>query len=319
MKIRPEDPYATYSIVAKDPQTDEFGVAVQTHQMTVGNFVPWLEAGVGALATQALGNIRFGPMGLALLRQGIPALRVVDALVATDEQAIHRQLALVDSEGRVAAWTGEGCIEHAAHYTGDGYAVQANMMTKETVVDAMAGAYEGAAGDLAQRMMKALEAAQVEEGDIRGMQSAALKVVPGKPPTFSDPVEWRPRYDLRVDEHEDPISELSRLVRLRRAQLVDQDGHRALDDGDTQAALTHWAEARTLAPELEELAYWQGLALADEPADVDKAVDILRPMLLEDPRREHWIELIGRVDQAGLFERQGAAQDLMEALSDLVE
>lgn len=319
MKIRPENNYATYSIVAKDPDSGEFGVAVQTHQMTVGNFVPWLEAGVGALATQALGNIRFGPMGLALLRQGIPAVRVVDGLVATDEEAIHRQLALVDSEGRVAAWTGEGCIEHAAHYTGDGYAVQANMMTKATVVDAMAGAYEGAAGDLAIRMMKALEAAQVEEGDIRGMQSAALKVVPGEPPTFSDPAEWRPRYDLRVDEHEDPISELSRLVRLRRAQLVDQDGHRALDEGDKQAALTHWAEARTLAPELEELAYWQGLTLADEPGDVDDAVDILRPMLVEDPRREHWLDLIGRVDRAGLFERQDTAQDLMEALSDLAE
>lgn len=319
MKIRPENNYATYSIVAKDPDSGEFGVAVQTHQMTVGNFVPWLEAGVGALATQALGNIRFGPMGLALLRQGIPAVRVVDGLVATDEEAIHRQLALVDSEGRVAAWTGEGCIEHAAHYTGDGYAVQANMMTKATVVDAMAGAYEGAAGDLAIRMMKALEAAQVEEGDIRGMQSAALKVVPGEPPTFSDPAEWRPRYDLRVDEHEDPISELSRLVRLRRAQLVDQDGHRALDEGDKQAALTHWAEARTLAPELEELTYWQGLTLADEPGDVDDAVDILRPMLVEDPRREHWLDLIGRVDRAGLFERQDTAQDLMEALSDLAE
>lgn len=319
MRLRALDRYATYSIVARDPGTGELGVAVQTHQMTVGNFVPWLEAGVGALATQALGNIRFGPMGLALLRQGIPAVRVVDALVATDEEAAHRQLAVVDSTGRVAAWTGEGCIEYAGHSLGEGYSVQANMMTKGTVVDAMAGAYEGAAGDLAQRMMAALKAAQAEEGDIRGMQSAALKVVPGDPPTYNDPAEWRPRYDLRVDEHDDPPEELSRLVRLRRAQLVDHEGHEALDEGDKQAALARWAAARTLAPELEELAYWQGLKLADEAADLENALAILRPMLTQDPRRQDWIELIRRVARAGLFERQETARELLDALAELMD
>ena len=191
------------------------------------------------------------------------------------------------------------------------------MMTKDSVVDAMAAAFEASEGDLAQRMMKALEAAQAEEGDIRGMQSAALKVVPGDAPTFKDPSEWRPRYDLRVDEHDDPVNELDRLVRLRRAQLLDQDGHRALEDGDKQRALSLWAEARTLAPELEELAYWQGLTLADEAEDLAKAADILRPVFLDHPRRTHWLDLIERVDEAGLFEREDTAQQLLDELSDL--
>ncbi|MFP3853489.1 MAG: DUF1028 domain-containing protein [Anaerolineales bacterium] len=306
--------YSTYSIVARDPETGQFGVAVQTHQMTVGNFVPWLLAGVGALATQALGNIRFGPMGLAMLRQGIPAQRVVDGLVATDSGANHRQLAVVDGEGRAAAWTGEDCIEYAGHKTGDGFSVQANMMTHKTVIEAMVEAYQGAEGGLAQRMMAALEAAQAEDGDIRGKQSAALRVVRGEAPIFRDPAEWRPVYDLRVDEHESPVQELARLVRLRRAQLLDQEGHSALEEEDRARAMKLWAEARLLAPELEEITYWQALTLADVPEEVDHAVEILAPMLEEDPRRGHWVDLIRRVDRAGMFEREGAAEELIAAL-----
>ncbi|MGA9532419.1 MAG: DUF1028 domain-containing protein [Anaerolineales bacterium] len=314
---RSVDLYATYSIVARDPKSHDLGVAVQTHQMTVGNFVPWLEAGVGALATQALGNIRFGPMGLALLRQGIPAAKVVEALVATDDGARHRQLAVVDAKGQVAAWTGDGCIAHAGHQIGEGYSVQANMMADDTVVEAMAAAYEGAQGDLAQRMMSALRAAQSEGGDIRGMQSSALKVVRGEIPQHKEPLEWRPVYDLRVDESSDPVSELARLVRLRRAQLVDQAGHDALENDDLERALSLWAEARQLAPELEELPFWQALQLAESPDQMEQAVQILRTMLLDDPRRTHWIDLVDRVEQAGMFEREGAGADLLEALGEL--
>lgn len=319
MKGRNQDLFATYSIVARDPETGMFGVAVQTHQMTVGNFVPWLEAGVGALATQALGNIRFGPMGLALLRQGIPAQQVVDALLATDEGAAHRQLAVVDAQGRAAAWTGDGCIPYAADHIGDGYSVQANMMTNDSVVPAMASAYEAAEGSLAQRMMAALRAAQSEGGDIRGMQSAALRVVRGEVPLHQDPVEWRPVYDLRVDEHSRPVEELERLVRMRRAQLIDQAGYEALEADDLEQALTLWAEARLLAPELEELPYWQALQLAEAPDRVEKGVEILRAMLEGDPRRSHWIDLIGRIDQAGLFDRQDTAGDLLAGVEDLAE
>lgn len=315
MIVKHSELFATYSIVARDPETGQLGVAVQTHQMTVGNFVPWLEAGAGALATQALGNIKFGPMGLELLRQGIEAQRVVDALVASDDGAHNRQLAVVDRQGRSAAWTGENCIPHAAHYTGEGFSAQANMMTGERVIPAMVNAYENASGGLAERMMAALGAAEEQGGDIRGSQSAALKVVPGAARVFEGPDEWRPIFDLRVDEHEDPIGELGRLVRLRRAQLVSQEGHEALQREERNLALKKWATARDLAPELEEIAFWQALTLADEASDVEGALDILLPVLKDEPRAEHWIDLIGRVETAGLFERAGAAGELLDALN----
>lgn len=315
MNAKYSEIFTTYSIVARDPETGQFGVAVQTHQMTVGNFVPWLEAGAGALATQALGNIKFGPMGLELLRQGIEAQRVVEALVASDEGAHNRQLAVVDRRGRAAAWTGDNCIPHAAHQTGEGFSVQANMMTGEGVIPAMTHAYENTSGGLAERMMAALVAAEGEGGDIRGSQSAALRIVPGAARVYEGPDEWRPIFDLRVDEHEDPIAELARLVRLRRAQLMSQEGHEALQREEHNLALDKWKAAREMAPELEELAFWQAATLADEPADIEAALDILLPVLDEDPRADHWIDLIGRLETAGLFEREGAAGELLEALN----
>ena len=206
-------------------------------------------------------------------------------------RAHRRQFAVVDASGQAAAWTGEGCIAQASHHVGQGYSVQANMMTRGTVVDAMARAYESATGDLAQRMLAALEAAQREGGDIRGMQSAALKVVPGD---ASKPI-WAADYDLRVDEHENPVAELARLVRLGRAQGLDGEGHRLLDDARLDEALVEWAEARQIAPELEELPFWQAMALAEKPEHTAAAIEILKPALAQDPRREHWLDLIGRL------------------------
>ena len=304
------DLFSTYSIVARDAETGELGVAVQTHQMCVGRVVPWLLPGVGALATQASSNISFGPVGLALLREGVPAPHVAAALVASDSLAHRRQFGLVDAQGRAAAHTGTGCIAAAAHRLGEGYSVQVNMMTNPTVVDAMAAAYEQASGDLAQRMMAALVAAQAEGGDIRGMQSAALKVVPGD---ATQPA-WATRYDLRVDEHDNPLAELARLVRLRGAQHIDARGYEALEAGDRASALALWAQARAQAPELEEMPFWQALALADGHADVEAAVTVLRPALAADPRRDHWLDLIQRLSVCGLIEREGAGEDLIAAL-----
>jgi len=195
MRFHHSEFFNTYSIVARDPDTGQFGVAVQTHQMCVGSVVPWLLPGRGAFATQSLSNIRFGPMTLAMLQEGISAPHIIQALVASEADSHRRQIAVVDASGQAAAWTGDGCIAQASHHVGQGYSVQANMMTRDTVVDAMARAYESATGDLAQRMLAALEAAQREGGDIRGMQSAALKVVPGD---ASKPI-WAADYDLRVD------------------------------------------------------------------------------------------------------------------------
>ncbi len=308
--LRYTDLFATYSIVARDATTGQLGVAVETHQMCVGSIVDWLLPGVGAVATQSLVNISFGPMALAMLREGVPAPKIIEALVASDPGANRRQVAVVDAQGRVGAWTGDGCIREAMHHVGDGYSVQANMMTNPTVVPAMAKAFESAAGDLAQRMIAALEAAQAEDGDIRGMQSAALKVVPGG----LDKPAWQTDYDLRVDEHAAPVVELGRLVRLRRSQLIDGQGYEAFEKGDRDTALARWTEARELAPELEETAYWQAITLADKPAEVRLAAEILRPVLAQDPRRAEWIDLIRRLQACGLIERAGAAEELIAAL-----
>jgi uncharacterized Ntn-hydrolase superfamily protein len=310
MRFRHSDLFSTYSIVARDPETGQFGVAVQTHQMCVGSVVPWLLPGKGAFATQSLANIRFGPMTLAMLQEGISAPHIVQALVASDPDAHRRQIAVVDANGEAAAWTGDGCIAQASHHVGQGYSVQANMMTRDTVVDAMARAFESAAGDLAQRMLVALQAAQAEGGDIRGMQSAALKVVPGD---ASKPI-WATDYDLRVDEHETPVVELARLVRLGHAQQIDSEGYRLFEDHKLDEALAKWAEARRVAPELEELPFWQAMALAETPEHTAAAVAILKPAFAHDPRREHWIDLIRRLEACGLLERAGAAGELIAAL-----
>lgn len=302
--------FSTYSIVARDPETGQLGVAVQTHQMTVGTVVPWMLPGIGAMATQSLVNVSYGPMALAMLREGVSAPRVVAALTASDDNAKVRQLAVVDANGEASAFTGAGCIPQAGHHVGAGYSVQANMMTNATVVAAMANAYENTGGDIAQRMIAALEAAQREGGDIRGMQSAALKVVSGDKNT----PDWQTDYDLRVDEHAAPVEDLGRLVRLRRAQLIDREGYGLLADGQREDALTKWTQARELAPELEELGFWQALTLADEYGDIETALLILRPTLAGDPRREHWIDLIARLQTCGLLETDGLADKLIVAL-----
>ena len=302
--------FSTYSIVARDPETGQLGCAVQTHQMCVGRIVPWLLPGVGSVATQSRSNVSFGPMALAMLREGVAAPRVIDGLVATGPDAHHRQVAVVDTQGRAAAWTGTKCLAAAGHHVGQGYSVQANMTIDTTVISAMAAAYQLASGDLAARMMAALVAAQDEGGDIRGMQSAALKVVSGDATAPS----WASDYDLRVDEHADPVSELGRLVRLRRAQLMGGWGDRAFSEGRRDEALALWAEARAEAPELEELAVWQARTLADEGADIAAAAEILRPVLAHDPRREHWIEMLRRLEGSGFVQRKGSMDELVAGL-----
>lgn len=239
MRLR-QSLFSTYSIVARDPATGQLGVAVQTHQMCVGSRILWARPGLGAVITQSLSNISYAPMAGAMLREGIPPERIIAALVASDDRPEVRQVAVVDAQGRAAAFTGIGCIREAGHHTGEGYSVQANMMTHPTVVKAMAETYEAAQGDLAQRMLAALQAAQAEGGDIRGMQSAALKVVPADLAAR----DWAVDYDLRVDEHANPVSELARLVRLRHSQIADEAGYAALASGDRDRALALWQAAR---------------------------------------------------------------------------
>jgi uncharacterized Ntn-hydrolase superfamily protein len=306
--------FTTYSIVARDPETGAFGVAVQTHQMSVGAVVPWAQTGVGAIATQSLSNIRFGPLGLAMLEEGVAASQVIEALVATDTQAHYRQVAAVDARGQAAAWTGSGCIAEAGHHVGDGFSAQANMMYRDGVIPAMAAAYEGSREAFELRLMAALHAAQDAGGDIRGMQSAALLIVPGLEEINEPGYTRRSPFDLRVDEHPDPLGELDRLVRFRRAQLLSRRGHQAVDAGDLDEALKIWAAARAIAPELEEMAYWQALKLADDREEIEAAAAILAPMLQMDERREAWLDLINRLVDSGMVENESAARALWDAV-----
>jgi uncharacterized Ntn-hydrolase superfamily protein len=313
MRINSENWFSTYSIVALDQETGQLGVAVQTHQMGVGSLVPWLLPGIGALATQSFPNFSFGPIGLRMLGEGIPAPQVIAGLVASDPEAAKRQVAVVDAAGQVGAWTGENCIPEAGHHLGEAYSVQANMMAEPKVIAAMAAAYEGSGVDFAGRLLASLVAAQAEGGDIRGEQSAAIKIVPGVSGD-KKPATWETLYDLRVDEHDNPVKELGRLVRLRRAQLHNGTGYEALDKGELAKALQIWAEARDQAPELEEMSFWQAVTLADEHDNLPEALVILKPMLAKDPRRSFWIDLIRRLQVCGIMERDATSDELLAGL-----
>ena len=199
---------ATFSIVAFDPETDSLGVAVQSKFLAVGSVVPWARAGVGAVATQAMANYNYGPRGLDLMAGDSTAEETVEALVAADQESEHRQLGVVDGRGRAATFTGSGCFDWAGGVTGDHYAAQGNILVGAETVDAMSRAYEETRGDLAARLLSALDAGQAAGGDSRGKQSAALLVVRegGGYGGDNDRV-----VDLRVDDHPDPIRELMRI------------------------------------------------------------------------------------------------------------
>ncbi|HEX6288668.1 MAG TPA: DUF1028 domain-containing protein [Herpetosiphonaceae bacterium] len=238
---------ATFSIVARDPANGDLGVAVQSKFLAVGSVVPWARANVGAIATQALANLSYGPDGLALLEQGLSAPDALRQLIAADEQRDHRQVGIVDHEGRAAAYTGSACQSWAGHVTGDGFCCQGNILTGEAVVNKMAEAFCAAGGELAERLVAALEAGQSAGGDRRGRQSASLYVVRrgGSYGGYLD------RYvDLRVDDHPDPIKELSRILQLHRFYLTRPADHDLIPIDKTLAA--------ELQDSLRDLGFYSG-------------------------------------------------------------
>ncbi|MGH2455464.1 MAG: DUF1028 domain-containing protein [Candidatus Limnocylindria bacterium] len=250
----------TYSIVARDPESGRFGVAVQSHYLGVGPVVPWLEAGVGAVATQAFANTSFGPIGLELLRAGRAAEEVVAALVASDDRPQVRQLGVVDAQGRAAAHTGAECIPAAGHLVRDGFTVQGNLLERDTCWPAMATAYQAGLAEgapLVERLLRALEAAEREGGDVRGRQSAAIMVVEG---TLQQ-AAWRGRVlDMRIEDHPDPVPELRRIVTMQLAyDLLDSEGEAARAGMSVE---DRYARAREMSPEAYELVFWRGLELA---------------------------------------------------------
>src|ERR671910_521146 len=290
----PRRPVHTYSIVARDPATGELGVAVQSHWFSVGSVVPWAEAGVGAVATQSFVEPSYGPLGLALMRVGRTAPEALAALLAGDSGRDVRQVGMVDARGNVATHTGKMDIPAAGGQAGAGYVVQANLMEKATVWPAMARAYESAKGDLAERMLAALDAAEAEGGDIRGRQSAALIVVTGKPTGQA----WKDRtFDLRVDDSPLPLKELRRLVTLQRAYNHMNAGDLAVEKKDNEGALREYSAAERLVPDNAEMIYWHAVALVNM-GKVDESLPLFRKVFAIDP---NWIELTPRLPKSGLL------------------
>jgi uncharacterized Ntn-hydrolase superfamily protein len=262
----------TYSIVARDPSTGDLGVATQTGTFGVGRGVPWAEAGVGAVATQSYTDRSYGAFGLELMRAGRTAPEALAGLVASDPEERVRQVGMVDASGRAASHTGEGCIRDAGHLVGDGYAVQANMMARDTVWGVMASAYEAAEGTLARRLLAAMEAAEAEGGDFRGPQSAAILVVQAEPTGFT----WKGRIsDLRIDDHVDPIRELGRLLDMEEDYRAERSDH--LRDNEK-----HWLAAREAAA----------------AGDTNRARELLQPLFAAHP---NWRDAIRASGERGDF------------------
>jgi len=333
---RPLRPVHTFSIVARDPQTGEIGVAVQSHWFAVGQIVPWAEPGVGAVATQSFVDPSYGPLGLDLMRSGKSAPDALQALIASDPGRSVRQVAMIDASGNAANWTGDkdiiaaggivgapaaGCVAKetcpqgttasaeayfsypngADGFKGVDFAVQANLMSNDTVWLAMAKAYQSTKGDLAERMLAALDAAQAAGGDIRGRQSAALIIVSGKRSSKS----WERIFDLRVDDNPEPLKELRRLVALQRAYNHMNAGDLAVEHHDNEAALREYSAAEELASKtpgvdpsrLAEMTYWHAVALVNM-GRVDESLPLFKKAFDLVPG---WRELTTRLPQSGLL------------------
>jgi uncharacterized Ntn-hydrolase superfamily protein len=290
----PRRPVHTFSIVARDAETGQLGVAVQSHWFSVGSMVSWAAPGVGVVATQSLVDPAYGPQGLYLMGEGRSPEQALAALIAADPHPEGRQVAMVDAQGRVAAYTGDHSIREFCHITGDGYSVQANLMGPSTICTAMSRAYEAAEGDLAARLMAALNAAQAEGGDIRGQQSAALLVVSGDATLPA----WGGRvFDLRVEDHRRPLQEMTRLLALARAYNEMNAGDAAMTANDMAAARQHYAAAMALAPDNHEMVFWTAATLA-AAGDVEAALPLFRRAFRMHPP---WRELVQRLPASGLM------------------
>ena len=287
-------PVSTYSIVAYDEKTGQLGVAVQSHWFSVGTVVPWAKAGVGAVATQSIAEPSYGPNGLALMEKGIPADEALKSLLAKDSGENVRQIGMVDAKGNVGVHTGSRCIRYAGHKTGKHYSVQANIMENPTVPNAMAKAFENSKGDLAERMLAALEAAEQEGGDLRGKQSAAMLVVSGEP--TGDP--WKDRVvDINIADHEDPLAELRRLLTISKAYYHAQKGDEYMEKDEMEKALVEYSAAAKLYPKNPELPFWTAVTLA-ETGDLKKALPIFKDVF---EKNENLRELIPRIVESGFL------------------
>lgn len=289
----------TFSIVACDRQAGHIGVAVQSHWFSVGSIVAWAEAGVGAVATQSLVNVSFGPRALGLLKEGHSPQETLDELVAGDEGRDFRQLAIIDVKGRVATHTGEKCIAEAGHVIGKDYSVQANMMLNEKVVPAMSSAFEQSRGPLAERMLAALQAAQKAGGDIRGQQSAAILIVRAS----ATGKIWEDRLiDLRVEDHPNAVNELARVLKVFRAYEHMNNGDLAIEKGDEKTARQEYGAAQRMFPGNTEMKFWHAVSLVNI-GKLDLALPMFETIFAVDA---NYVELVRRIVPNGLLKADDA-------------
>ncbi len=302
-------PIATYSIVARD-ESGSMGVAVQSHWFSVGSMVPYIESGVGAVATQSVPNPSHGPRALELLRSGEEPAIVLEHLLNGDSEREFRQIGIVDHLGRVAGYTGDNCIPEAGHLIGEQYSVQANIMGRASVWRAMADAFEAADGDLTERLMTALEAAETEGGDIRGKQSAAMVVVRPQPTGIASQDRL---FDLRVEDHPDPLRELARLIQLRRAYIALIEGDEFLSKNDFEAALSAYQAASEMVSDSAtggEAAFWTGIAFA-VGGRLDEASVYMRRAQAQ---WDGWVRLVPRLTASGIISDDDLAERLRIAM-----
>ena len=283
----PVHPVTTYSIVAYDTLTGEFGAAVQSHYFKVADVI-WLEPGVGAVATQSLVDFAYGPLGLEMMKNGKTAKQALEGMLASDPDNQVRQVAMIDKNLVIAAHTGTKCIAEAGHQIGKNYSVQANLMRNNTVWGAMARAFESTQGDIAEKMMAALEAAENEGGDIRGKQSAAMVVVTGKPTGMP----WRDRtVDIRVDDSPAPLVELRRLLNISRAYRHMDKGDEYITAKDFEKANAEYAQAAELAPGNPEILFWHAVTLVTA-GEIERSLPIFKEVFQAD---SSWRTLVPRL------------------------
>ena len=285
----------TFSIVARDAVTGEMAVGVQSHWFSVGTAVPWGEAGVGVVATQAFVNKSYGLNGLALMKSGKTATQALNELLEKDEGREVRQVAMIDVNGNVQSYTGKSCIDYASNITGNNFSVQSNMMLNNKVCPAMAKAFETSIGKpLAERVLAALKAAQAVGGDIRGKQSAAILVVAGK----ASAQPWNDKLiDLRVDDNLLPLAELERLLSLYRAYEHMDKGDLATEKNDMKLAMDEYGAAMKMFPKNLEMQYWTAITLANNKK-VKEARVLLQKIYLQDA---NWRELTKRLPKVNLL------------------
>ena len=292
-------PGHTFSIVAVDKETGEMGAAVQSHWFSVGSSVIWAESGVGAVCTQSFIEPSYGPLGLDLMRAGKTAEEALAGLIKADRYEDVRQVAMLDNQGRVAAHTGKNCIPEAGHFIGNGFTCQANLMLKNTVWDAMAKAFESTKGELVDRLMAALEAAQGEGGDIRGKQSAAIIVVRGK----SSGAWWKDRkYDLRVEDNPAPLVELKRLIGLNKAYNFMNKGDELLTEGKVEEGMKSYTQAMEMYPDNAEMVFWPAVTLASL-GRIEESLPLFKKVFALD---NNWAILVPRLPQVGQLPKDKA-------------